>query len=143
MAWLYDGKEIEEVDPKYVGFVYNITNLCNNRQYIGKKLLQFKRTKQVKGKKKGYYIESDWKTYFGSNNELNEDVKSLGENNFKREIMRFCISKGELSYWEAKFQFQYDVLLHPEKYYNGWIMVKTRRSHVLTKALLSEQEKLK
>lgn len=142
MSWLYEGTEIVEVDPKYVGFVYNITNLITEKQYIGKKLFQFKRTKQVKGKKKGYYIESDWKTYYGSNDELNEDVKNLGSDNFKREILRLCVNKGELSYYEAKYQFEKDVLLYPEKYYNSWIMVKTRRSHILTKALLSEKSKL-
>ena len=123
MSWWFQDLLIEEVDPMYCGFVYIITNKTNNKQYIGKKLLKFKKTKQVKGKKKGFYVESDWKTYFGSNEELNNDVALFGEQNFKREILKFCRSKGELSYYEAKYQFQYDVLLSPEKYYNGWIMV--------------------
>ena len=52
MIWVYDGNIVEEIDPKYCGFVYLITNNLNEKQYIGKKLLQFKKTKQVNGKKK-------------------------------------------------------------------------------------------
>lgn len=139
MSWVYDDLLVEEIDSKFVGFVYIITNKTNNKQYIGKKILKFRKTKQVKGKKKRIYVDSDWKTYFGSSESLKEDVKLLGEENFDRKIVRLCKTKGELSYWEAKLQFQYDVLLHPEKYYNEWVMVKTRRSHLLTKTLLSEQ----
>ena len=139
MSWFYEGNLVEEIDPKYCGFVYLITNHLNGRKYIGKKLLQFKKTKQVKGKKKRFFVESDWKSYYGSNQELNGDVKVHGEDNFKREILKLCIKKGELSYYEAKYQFEYDVLYYPEKFYNAWIMVKIRRSHILTKALLSER----
>ena len=142
MVWMYDGEIVEEIDSKYCGFVYIITNICSNKQYIGKKVLKFRRTKQVKGKKKKVYVESDWRTYFGSSELLKEDVKKLGEENFKREILRFCRTKGELSYYEAKMQMDNDVLLHPDKFYNEWIMLKTRRSHLLTKTLLSEKNEL-
>lgn len=143
MIWVYDGNIVEEIDPKYCGFVYLITNNLNEKQYIGKKLLQFKKTKQVNGKKKRFFVDSDWRSYYGSNQELNADVKVHGEDNFKREILKLCINKGELSYYEAKYQFEYDVLYYPEKFYNAWIMVKIRRSHILTKALLSEKTDIK
>lgn len=139
MSWLYEGESIDEIDSKFVGFVYIIENKTNNKQYIGKKTLKFKKIKTVKGKKKRIYVDSDWKSYFGSSESLKEDVKSLGEENFKRTIVRFCRTKGELSYHEARLQFQYDVLLYPDKFYNEWIFVKTRRSHLLTKTLLSER----
>jgi hypothetical protein len=141
MSWLYDGLPIEEIDDTYCGFVYLITNIQTHKQYIGKKLLQFKKTKIVKGKKKRYKVESDWKTYWSSSDYLKEDVKLYGEHNFKREIIRLCKEKGELSYWEAKYQFEYDVLLYPDKFYNEWISIKTRRSHLLTKRYLTEQQK--
>jgi hypothetical protein len=48
---------------------------------------------------------------------------------FHREILRLCQSKSECSYFEAKLQFQYDVLLSDE-YYNGWIMARCRRAHL-------------
>lgn len=139
MSWLYSGELVEEIDPKYVGFVYVITNKTNDKQYIGKKVLKFRKTKTVKGKKKGFYVESDWKTYYGSNEVLKTEVENLGASNFERKILKLCRTKGELSYYEAKYQFDLDVLLHPDKYYNEWIMVKTRRSHVLSKTLLSEK----
>ena len=105
------------------GFIYEITNLTNNRKYIGKKQMVRKiRRKPLKGKKRKRidYIESDWKTYTGSSDVLNEDIKNLGMNNFKFNILKFCNSKFELSYFEAKIQFEKDVLLN-ENYYNGII----------------------
>jgi hypothetical protein len=132
MSWLYEGKPIE--DPQgYWGFVYIITNLSNNKKYIGKKQFYFKKYKTVKGKRKGYLAESDWKCYFGSSETLKEEVSGCGEDNFKREILKLCKSKSECTYWETKYQFEFDVLLKPEEYYNEWIMARVRRSHLIKK----------
>ena len=98
-------------------------------KYIGKKNFYFSKTKQIKGKKKRYKVESDWKTYYGSNNELNEHVELFGEKKFKREILRLCKSKGEMTYFEAKYQFEYGVLEN-DKWYNTWIMCKVRKNHL-------------
>jgi len=136
MTWLYESQEITEIPEEYAGFVYLITNTQTGRKYIGKKLSKFskttykterlkngrKRRKKIKGK-----IESDWQTYWSSSEELKNDVLRLGEENFTREILRFCKSKTELSYYEAKYQFDYDVLLDESKWYNGWISVKVRK----------------
>lgn len=127
--WFYNGEYIDN-PGEYVGFVYIITNQTNNRKYIGKKNFYFSKSKQVKGKKKRFKVESDWQDYYGSNKELQEDVKHLGKENFKREIVRLCTTKGEFSYFEAKYQFQYDVLLHPNEWYNGWISCRIRSSHL-------------
>jgi hypothetical protein len=83
----------------------------------------------VKGKKKRTTIDSDWRDYYGSNKELILDVKENGANNFKREIIRLCKTKGECNYQEAKLQFSLDVL-EDLSYYNEWIMVKVSRSHI-------------
>lgn len=128
--WIYNNNTIDEtILENYIAFVYLITNLTNNRKYIGKKLLKFRRTKTVKGKKKKLLIESDWKTYWGSNKDLQADVKELGETNFKREILHFCKTKGESNYLEAKLQFDNNVLLSDE-WYNGQILVRLHSSHV-------------
>ena len=128
--WLHNGQVVDsEVLENYLGFVYLITNLTNNKKYIGKKLLKRTKTKIVKGRKKRSLVESDWKDYYGSNRELAEDVQKLGIHSFKREITRFCTKKGELSYYEAKSQFAEDVLLGSD-WYNGWISVKVQRSHL-------------
>lgn len=128
MSWIYKGEIVEDIG-NYVGFVYMITNLRTNMRYIGKKNFYFSKTKQVKGKKKRHKVESDWKTYFGSNEELNHHVNIFGEDQFKREILRFCESKGEMSYFEAKYQFQYDVL-ESDQFYNSWISCKIHKKHL-------------
>lgn len=128
--WLYEGQAVDsEILEEYFGFVYNITNLVNNKRYIGKKLLKRTKTRQVKGKKKRSLVESDWKAYYGSNKELQDDVSSLGAENFRREILRLCKSKGECNYFEAKYQFELQVLEN-EEYYNNWIQVKVHKSHL-------------
>lgn len=128
MSWIYKGDIVEEIGD-YVGFVYMITNLRTNKRYIGKKLFHFSKSKQVKGKKKKFKVESDWQDYYGSNEELNHHVNIFGKDQFKREVLRFCISKGEMSYFEAKYQFQYDVL-ESDQFYNTWIMCKVHKKHL-------------
>ena len=128
--WLYFGAPLTtELTEDYVGFVYEITNVDSGKKYIGKKLFKFSRSKQVKGKKKRFKIDSDWKDYYGSNNELKEDVDSLGADKFKRVVLKLCKTKGDCNYWEAKYQFDYRVL-ESDLYYNSWISVKVHKSHV-------------
>jgi hypothetical protein len=128
--WLFNDELFDEtkIEDNY-GFVYEITNLETNRKYIGKKLFYFSKTKQVKGKKKRIKVSSDWQTYYGSNEELQKDVKSLGEDKFKREILHLCKSKGECSYLEAKEQFV-NLVLEKDDYYNSWIMIRIRKTHI-------------
>ena len=128
--WLYEGREINEDEiGDNVGFVYIITNLTNQKRYIGKKLFKSTRTKTIKGKRKKVKTDSDWRDYFGSNAILKEDVKLLGAVNFKREILKICKSKGTCNYWEMKYQIQHEVLERPD-FYNEWIAVKVHRSHI-------------
>lgn len=130
LNWQYNNNDFtEDLVGENYGFVYLITNLVTNRKYIGKKLFYFSKTKQVKGKKKKYKAPSDWQTYYGSNEELKKDVEIHGVENFKREITHLCESKGECSYLEAKEQFINDALISDD-YYNTWIMVRVRKSHI-------------
>ena len=130
MSWIYNEELLLEIPEGYYGFVYNITNIQSNRQYIGKKLFFAQKQRQVKGKKKKFKVESDWKEYFGSSEELKKDVELLGNEAFSRKILHLCKTKGECSYYEAKYQFQENVLLFPELYYNSWIMCKVHRKHL-------------
>ena len=145
MSWTYRGKEITEIPDEYEGFVYLITNLTNNQKYIGKKLAKFKTTKPpLKGKKnkRRGYKESDWRTYYGSSDRLNADVAALGEDKFTREILYLCKGRGEMSYIEAREQFDRRVL-ETDDYYNGIINVRVGGSDKLRQALLEHSIKAK
>ena len=135
MSWLFESEEIETLPEDCVGFVYLITNLTNNRKYIGKKLARFKTTKPPlkgrKNKRRGTK-ESNWREYYGSNDELNKDIEQLGTENFQREILYYCKSKAECSYIEAREQFRHKVLETPQ-YYNGHIQVRVHGSHIINK----------
>jgi hypothetical protein len=137
MQWTYQGNIIDELPEGFIGFVYLITNLTDNRKYIGKKLAQFKKSRPpLKGKKnrRKYTVESDWRDYWGSSDRLNEDVNTLGKDKFSREILFFCRSRAELSYLEAKEQFDRRVL-ETDDYYNGIINVRVGGSASLRQAL--------
>jgi hypothetical protein len=138
LDWQYNNQTFTEdmIGDNY-GFVYIITNISTNKKYIGKKFFYSTKTKQVKGKKKREKVSSDWKSYYGSNQTLKDDISSLGKDNFKREIIHLCLSKGECNYMEAHEQFVNDVLRKPDQYYNHWIMVRVQRSHL--KKLLTEE----
>tara|TARA_B100000963_G_scaffold45112_1_gene33586 strand:- start:298 stop:726 length:429 start_codon:yes stop_codon:yes gene_type:complete len=141
MQWTYQGKIVEEISEEYIGFVYLITNLTNNKKYIGKKLAKFKVTKKpLKGKKnkRRSTKESDWRDYWGSSDTLNADVEHLGPENFTREILYYCTSRGELSYLEAKEQFDREVL-KTDEYYNGIINVRVGSSKALIESLNRHQ----
>lgn len=127
--WEYDGVPYTENIDEFIGFVYNIVNINTNRQYIGKKYFYSQKSKIVKGKKKRFKIESNWKEYYGSNEELLNDVKEYGSENFKRIILHLCESKAECTYLESKEQFERKVL-ESDDYYNGWIMCRVRQSHL-------------
>jgi hypothetical protein len=128
--WTYNNEDFTEdlIGDNY-GFVYQITNLTNGRKYIGKKFFYSAKTKQVKGKRKKIKVQSDWQTYYGSSAELAKDVLSLGQDRFNREILHLCLSKGDCGYLEAKEQFVRGAL-ESDDYYNTWIMVRVRKSHL-------------
>ncbi|MDD4436524.1 MAG: hypothetical protein PHS04_00605 [Tissierellia bacterium] len=121
MLWEYQGKKFsEDLIEDNVGFVYIITNLKNDRKYIGKKLFTSSKIKQVKGKKKRIRVESDWRDYHGSNEELKEEFQKLGNQNYKKEILYLCGTLSELSYLETREIFIRDALIK-EEYYNSWV----------------------
>ena len=141
MTWLFENKQIEALPEDCVGFVYLITNLITGRKYIGKKLAKFAKTTykvvklkngNKKRKKIKSKIDSDWLTYYGSNDELNKDTQTLGHENFKREILYYCTSKAQCSYIEAREQFRHQVL-ESDAYYNGQISVRVHGSHIKNK----------
>ena len=137
MQWTYNGKVINSISEEYEGFVYLITNTTTGQKYVGKKLAKFKTTKPpLKGKKnrRRGYKESDWRDYWGSSDRLQEDVDKLGPKKFTREILYFCKSRAEMSYIEAREQFDRRVL-ETDDYYNGIINVRVGGSKILREQL--------
>lgn len=132
MTWYYKNEIFtDEMVGDYVGFVYEITNLTNGKKYIGKKRFTQTRKKPATKKKRSVRVtkSSDWQSYSGSSRSLQEDIDTLGADNFRKEIIMLCKSKGEMSYYEAKAQFDNDVLLR-EDYYNTFIGCKIHQKHL-------------
>lgn len=142
MVWKYKDKEYNETPEEYQGFVYEIRELSTDKKYIGKKNFwrpkilpkNSKRSRRVKTR-----VESDWREYYGSNQELQSLVEKIGPAGYERKILHLCRTKGEMSYMEAKLQFMFDVLLK-EEYYNEFIGCKIHSKHV---SKLKENFKIK
>lgn len=133
--WVYNDKEFNETPDEFQGFVYMVTEKDTGKKYIGKKFFWKPKILPVTKSRKRRVrtrVESDWRTYYGSNKEVQTLVESKGKDNYKREILRLCKTKGECSYYEAKLQFQYDVLLSDE-YYNEFIGCKIHAKHIRDK----------
>ena len=141
MSWLYESKQVDALPEDCVGFVYLITNIITGRKYIGKKLAKFSKTTykvvklkngNKKRKKIKSKIDSDWQLYYGSNDQLNQDILALGADNFTRQILFYCRSKAECSYVEAREQFNHRVL-ESDAWYNGQIVCRIHGSHIKNK----------
>ena len=128
--WIYNNEPFNQIPEKAIGFVYLITNTQNNKKYIGKKVFHFTKSNQKNLKKKKVKVESDWKTYNGSNEDLLLDIK-MNNPELKKEIIEICYSKSELSYIEAQMQFTSNCIIS-EEYYNNWISVRVTRRHLLS-----------
>lgn len=136
--WEFNGVKItDELFEEYrakgvIGFIYRITNLTNGRKYIGKKQwIQKVRLKPLKGQTKYRHVEkvNDWKTYCGQNQELQDEVASLGEDKFRREIIKFCFQKQECNYEETRYIME-ERALFSDVYYNSWFQCKITKKHV-------------
>ena len=125
--WLYRQKEICVIDdiPKNTfGFIYITTHIPTGKKYLGKKSLYHNVKKKLtkkelleqpvtRGRKSLTTIiqkESDWKTYYGSEEFIKQKLKEGNQNEFTREIIQFVENKKLLTYFECKYQFIYGVL---------------------------------
>ena len=107
--WLYEGKPFTSDDiGDFFGYVYLITNLKSGRKYIGRK--NFQQHRKHRGSRRKRTSESNWKAYYGSSKELNEDRKLLGNSSFKREIISLHRTGGKVNYEETRQLFLNNVL---------------------------------
>jgi len=133
MMW----ENVPESISEFTGFVYIIINKVNQKYYIGQKKYWFKKKlKPLKGKKQNRHkvVESDWKTYYGSSIDLQNDVKQYTQKNFNRKILLNCKTKAWMNYFEAKLQFDYNVL-YDSNSYNGIINCRIGKNQLNFKKL--------
>lgn len=132
--WYYNEEEFtSDQIGEFIGFVYEITDLVDGRKYIGKKKLKSTtRLAPLKGQKRKRIVikESDWKSYYGSSNEVKSVLDEFGPDRFARKILRLCKTTAEMSYYEAKTQIENDVLIRPKEYYNAFVGMKIHRNHL-------------
>ena len=129
--WIYEGRPFTSDDiGDYYGFVYCITNRNTGQKYIGRKYFTQKRKPRT-GNKRRVTSESDWKRYYGSSAELKQDIKSLGKENFRREIISVHTTLGRTNYEETRQLFLNNVLTESvnglPKYYNSNILGRYMR----------------
>lgn len=122
----------------YYGYVYMTTNLEKGRRYIGKKAFHHTQNKKLSKKeiaalptqrgrvpsKKKIIKESDWKTYYGSADETKQWAKTTPKDKLVRTVICLCKSSKELTYYETKYLFQYDVLADDKRWVNSNILGK-------------------
>ena len=130
---MYRGRPFtsEKIKDHY-GFLYLIENTITGRKYIGRKYFVQKR--KPKGGKRRVTSESDWKKYYGSNDQLKADVKEYGAENFKRKILSLHETVGKTNYAETEALFKYNVLREKMKdgtpmYYNDNILGRYFKKH--------------
>ena len=107
--WTYKGTTFTSDDiGDFFGYVYCITNLMSGRKYIGRK--NFQQHRKPRGSRRKRTSESNWKAYYGSSKELNEDRKLLGNSTFRREILGVYRTQGKVNYEETRQLFLNNVL---------------------------------
>jgi hypothetical protein len=126
--WKYKEQIIENIEDfgeeTPFGFIYIVTHIPTGKKYLGKKSLFHTLNKKL-GKKelaqqpitrgrtkttKQIVKESDWKTYYGSEDYIKQLIKENKHSEFTREIIQLVYNKKLLTYLECKYQFIYGVL---------------------------------
>ena len=129
--WLRKGTAFTSDDiGNFFGYVYIITNEITGKKYIGRKYFVQKR--KPKGGKRRVTSESDWKRYYGSSDDLKRDIREIGKDHFRREILSLHTTLGKVNYEETKQLFLHYVLMEAlddgtPMYYNSNILGRYMR----------------
>ena len=147
--FIYENGKVKEYDSvdkfpeNCIGFVYKITNIQTGKFYIGKKSLYSNVRKKLTKKELAEYSgpgrkptkklvtsESNWLDYWGSNKGILQEIKEEGTDSFRKEILKFCFNKKQLTYWEVHYQCVNEVLLS-DKSYNDNVLAKFFRKDLV------------
>lgn len=97
--------------PGYIGFIYVIRDVMNEKLYLGKK--QYKGLGKLnKGE------DSNWRWYISSSKELSESIKKNGKQHFEFVAIEQYKSKGALSYAETWSLMHCETPVRRDKWYN-------------------------
>lgn len=141
--WLWNGQPIEQIPDQYEAFVYLFTNKITGKQYIGFKTVVSSKIRTVKGKRKRIKVESNWKTYYSSSQDVLRDVAKYGKGNFIREIIMMTSTKSVGKYYEAWYQFNRNVLTSDhQRYYNGIVNLRVNHNTLSKWALVQKATKI-
>jgi hypothetical protein len=134
---------VDKFPENCIGFVYKITNIKTGKFYIGKKSLYSNVRKKLTKKelaeltgpgrkptKKLVTSESNWMDYWGSNKGILQEIKEEGTDSFRKEILKFCFNKKQLTYWEVHYQCVNEVLF-TDKSYNDNVLAKFFRKDLV------------
>ena len=134
---------VDKFPSNCVGFVYKITNIRTGKFYIGRKSLYSNTKKRLtkaekalqtgpgrKPTSKRVISESNWLDYWGSNKTILQEIKEGGTDSFRKEILKFCFNKKQLTYWEVHYQCINEVLL-TDKSYNNNVLAKFFRKDLV------------
>lgn len=141
--WLWNGQPIEQIPDQYEAFVYLFTNKITGKQYIGFKTAVSSKIYTVNGKRKRIKVESNWKTYYSSSQDVLRDIAKYGKGNFVREIIMMTSTKSVGKYYEAWYQFNRNVLTSDhQRYYNGIVNLRVNHNALNKWALVERATKI-
>ena len=98
-------------DKEYIGFIYIIRDVVNEKLYLGKKFYR-STGKETRGN------ELNWRWYISSSKELSEAIKKNGKQNFEFVCIAEYRSKGMLSYAETWSLLHVEAPFRRDKWYN-------------------------
>ena len=141
MSWIFNGKVFcqEGIPHGAIGFVYQMSAIIDGKvvSYIGKK--NFYASVKTKLSKKAMPTDKRLKTYkrvtktsyqnYYSSNDVLKKAHKDGVV-IKRDILKICYSKNELTYQEVKHQFLLGVL-ESDLYLNGNILGRFYKNKIM------------
>lgn len=118
----------EKAPEDKTGFVYEIVEADTHKKYIGiKRFWKTNKLKPLKGKKNKRHkiVETDWRIYNSSNEEMQENIKKCPKN-YQKRIIKICDSITEMKATEAYLQLSYYMNGEWDVLYNEIINLRLR-----------------